>query len=637
MIKVGIIGAGHGGASILDALSSLKEAEVIGICDIKPEAPGIALAGELKIPVYADYRKLLRRSGLDLVFEVTGSRAVRESVHVNCPLGVEVVDAQVAKLMMHLIEELLDTNRKLQSEIIERKKVEEALWETNEKLKELDKLKTDFLSTVSHELRTPLTSVLGFARITQKKLNEVIFTRIKPGDKRADNAIRQVKENINITIAEGERLTDLINDVLDIAKLEAGKIEWRMEKLSVAGIIERAIASTTSLFEVKGLAVIKDIEEGLPDLTGDEDRLIQVLINLISNAVKFTSEGSITFRAAKIGGEIKISVVDTGVGINSTDLWKVFDKFKQVGDTLTEKPRGTGLGLAICKQIIDYHGGNIWVESEPGRGSAFSFTIPVIKIASKEKKPVDVDNLVRQLKDQVVTTVNNDYCEGEKKILVVDDDSNIRVLLRQELEADGYYVAEARDGLEAIAQAKELKPDLIILDVMMPKMSGFDAAAVLRNDPDTMNIPIVILSIMEDMERGYRIGIDSYYTKPVRTEQLLKEISTLVSRGSSKKRVIVVDEDESASKTLAEVLETKGYKVVVVNDLEGCIKNARESKPDMIIVDSFFSDRYDQLKALRFEKGLENIFMLMLGKQNDENFIINQVKCRGKKEESRII
>lgn len=637
MIKVGIIGAGHGGASILDALSSLKEAEVIGICDIKPEAPGITLASNLKIPVYKDYRKLLRRSGLDLVFEVTGSHAVRESVHVNCPLGVEVVDAQVAKLMMHLIEELLDTNRKLQSEIIERKKVEEALWETNEKLKELDKLKTDFLSTVSHELRTPLTSVLGFARITQKKLNEVIIPRIEPGDKKADNAIRQVKENINITIAEGERLTDLINDVLDIAKLEAGKIEWQMEKISVAGIIERAIAATTSLFEVKGLAIIKDIEKGLPDLTGDEDRLIQVLINLISNAVKFTSEGSITFRAAKTGGEIKISVVDTGVGINSADLWKVFDKFKQVGDTLTEKPQGTGLGLAICKQIIDYHGGNIWVESEPGRGSAFSFTIPVTKTASTKTRPVDVDNLVRQLRDHVATTVNHDYCEGEKKILVVDDDSNIRVLLRQELEADGYYVAEARDGLEAIAQAKELKPDLIILDVMMPKMSGFDAAAVLRSDPDTMNIPIVILSIMEDMERGYRIGIDSYYTKPVRTEQLLKEIGTLVSRGSSKKRVIVVDEDESASKTLAEVLEAKGYTVVVVNDLEGCIKNARESKPDMIIVDSFFSDSYDQLKALRFEKGLENIFMLMLGKQNDENFIINQVECRKINEESRII
>jgi signal transduction histidine kinase/DNA-binding response OmpR family regulator len=636
MTKVGIIGGGHGGVSILDALSSLKEAEVIGICDIKPDAPGITLAGELNTPVYTDYRKLLRQDGLDLIFEVTGSHAVRESVHVNCPLGVEVVDAQVAKLMMHLFEELVETNKKLQSEIIERKKVEEALWETNEKLKELDKLKTDFLSTVSHELRTPLTSVLGFARITQKKLDEVIFPRVKAGDKKADKAIRQVKENINITISEGERLTELINDVLDIAKLEAGKIEWRMEKVSVTGIIERAIAATASLFEQKNLVLIKDIEEGMPSLTGDEDRLIQVLINLISNAVKFTSEGSITFRARQSGGEIKISVVDTGVGIKSADLWRVFDKFKQVGDTLTEKPRGTGLGLAICKQIIDYHSGKIWVESEPDRGSDFSFTIPVIKIADTAARPFDVDNLVRQLRDHVVT-VSHDQPEGEKKILVVDDDSNIRVLLRQELEADGYCVAEAKDGLEAIAQAKELKPDLIILDVMMPKMSGFDAAAVLRNDPDTMNIPIVILSIMEDMDRGFRIGIDSYYTKPVRTEQLLKEIGTLVSRGNSKKRVIVVDEDELTSKTLTDVLETKGYTVVVVNDLDGCIKNARESKPDLIIIDSLFSDCYDQLKTLRFEKGLENIFMLMLGRQNEDNFIINQAECRGINEKSQAV
>lgn len=625
--------------SILDALSSLKEAEVIGICDVRPDAPGIALARELETPVYTDYHKLLRQNGLELVFEVTGSFAVRESVHVNCPTGVEVVDAQVAKLVMHLIDELLETNKKLQSEIIERKRAEDALWETNEKLKELDQLKTDFLSTVSHELRTPLTSVLGFARITQKKLDEVIFPRVTPGDKKADNAIRQVKENINITISEGERLTELINDVLDIAKLEAGKIEWRMEKLTVAGIIERAIAATASLFEQKGLVMIKDIDEGLPDLIGDEDRLIQVLINLISNAVKFTSEGSITFRARESRGEIKISVIDTGVGINSVDLWKVFDKFKQVGDTLTEKPRGTGLGLAICRQIIDYHGGKIWVESEPGRGSDFSFTIPVFKEADMAARPINVDILVRQLRElrEHVVTVSHDYNESEKKILVVDDDPNIRALLRQELEADGYCVAEAKDGLDAIARAKELKPDLVVLDVMMPKMSGFDVAAVLRNDPDTMNIPIVILSIMEDMDRGFRIGIDSYYTKPVRTEQLLKDIGMLVSRGNSKKRVIVVDEDELASKTLTEVLEAKGYTVVVVNDLEGCIKNARESKPDMIIIDSLFSDCYDQLQALRFEKGLENIFMLMLGKQNGGNLIINQAEYRGINEESRTI
>ncbi len=623
MIKIGIIGAGRGGVSILDALSSLKEAEVIGICDIRGDAPGIFLARELKTPVYTDFCKLLIQDGLELVFEVTGSDTVRESVHKNCPAGVEVVDAQVAKLMMHLFEELVEANKRLHSEITERKKAEDALRESNEKLKELDKLKTDFLSTVSHELRTPLTSVLGFARITRRKLDEVIFPRVEPGNKKADNAIRQVKENIGITITEGERLTDLINDVLDIAKLEAGRIEWRMERISVAGIIDRAITATTSLSAQKNIELIKDIEEGLPDLTGDQDRLIQVLINLISNAVKFTDEGTLTFRARRAGEEVIISVADTGVGINSADLRKVFDKFKQVGDTLTEKPRGTGLGLAICKQIIDYHAGRIWAESEPGRGSAFSFALPVGN-SDATGGPIDVNNLVRQLKDHIVVVgKGNDPCAGRKRVLVADDDANIRTLLRQELEAGGYSVAEAKDGLQAIAGAKEFKPDLVVLDVMMPKMNGLDAAAVLRNDPDTNNIPIIILSIMEDKDRGFRIGIDSYFTKPVNTEQLLKEIGTLVSRGNSKKKVIVVDVDESASKTLAGVLEAKGFTVVVVNDLEGCIKNARESKPDMIIVDSLFSDCYDRLKALRFEKGLENIFMLILGKQNGKA-IINQ-------------
>lgn len=621
MIRVGIIGGGHGGASILDALYTLKEAEVIGICDINPDAPGLALAKKLKTPVFSDYRDLLNQPGLELIFEVTGSSLVREAVHMDCPAGVDVVDAQVAKLMMNLFEELLKTNKKLQMEIIERKKVEEALRESNEKLQEIDKIKTDFLSTVSHELRTPLTSVLGFARITQKRLEEVIFPRVKPADRKISAAVNQIKNNINIIVSEGERLTELINDVLDIAKLEAGKVEWRMETLSIAEIVERATAATASLFEQKGIKLIKEIGEGLPYLTGDKDRLIQVVINLISNAVKFTNEGSVTCRVRKKGKEITVSVIDTGIGISSEDREKVFEKFKQVGDTLTEKPKGTGLGLAICKQIVDYHGGKIWVESELGKGSTFSFSIPISNKTKAAVKTVDVDTLAKQLREHVVNVAPAPP-EGKKKILVVDDDANVRALLRQELEVVGYCVREAGDGLEAINEVKKEKPDLIILDVMMPKMSGFDVAAVLRNDPSTMNIPIVILSIIEDLERGYRIGIDRYYTKPINTEHLLRGIGALISQGGSKKKVLVVDEDDSTVKTLTEVLEAKGYTVVVVNDLEGCIRKAREEKPDMIIIDALFSECFDIVKTLRFEKGLENSFILLLGNQKEDNIEI---------------
>jgi len=244
--------------------------------------------------------------------------------------------------------------------------------------KEVDRMKTDFISTVSHELRTPLTSVRGFTEIIKKKLDEDIFPLFRASkNKKTLNSIHRVKENLEIILSEGERLTALINDVLDISKLEAGKVEWKMEKIQVSDIIERAWGATSALFDQKNLEFIKVIEEGLPEVIGDKDKLLQVVINLLSNAVKFTEKGFVNCRVKRMDHDIMVSIIDTGIGIAETDKVKVFDKFRQVGDTLTEKPTGTGLGLSICKQIIEYHGGHIWVESELGKGSLFSFTVPV--------------------------------------------------------------------------------------------------------------------------------------------------------------------------------------------------------------------------------------------------------------------
>jgi signal transduction histidine kinase len=189
--------------------------------------------------------------------------------------------------------------------------------------------------------------------------------------------VRQVTENLDIIVAEGERLTALINDVLDLAKIEAGKVIWHMQPLSIPDVVERATAATATLFERKGLKLIKEMEPDLPPIVGDRDRLIQVMINLISNAVKFSERGSVTCRVAQADGDILVSVIDTGVGIAEADRLRVFDRFTQVGDTLTDKPKGTGLGLPICKEIVEHHGGRIWVESEPGKGSNFSFTLPI--------------------------------------------------------------------------------------------------------------------------------------------------------------------------------------------------------------------------------------------------------------------
>lgn len=244
--------------------------------------------------------------------------------------------------------------------------------------KEVDRMKTDFISTVSHELRTPLTSVRGFTEIIRKKLDEDIFPLlIEVKNKKTKNSIYRVRENLEIILSEGERLTALINDVLDISKLEAGKVEWKIDRFMVSDVIDRALVATSSLFEQKHLEFTKVIEKDLPEVFGDKDKLIQVIINLLSNAVKFTDKGFVHCITKEVGNELIVSIIDTGIGISEADKDKVFEKFRQAGDTLTEKPTGTGLGLSICKQIIEYHGGRIWVESDLGKGSNFSFTLPL--------------------------------------------------------------------------------------------------------------------------------------------------------------------------------------------------------------------------------------------------------------------
>jgi len=286
---------------------------------------------------------------------------------------------ELSRSFNEMADTIQDYSNTLEQEMEHRKDREQKLLEANRKLQELDKLKSELLSTVSHELRTPLTSIVGFAKITNKKLNEVIFPHTENNDIKVEKAISQVKDNIEIIVAEGDRLTSLISDVIEIAKLEAGKFEWHMDPVSLIEIIEKAILATNILFEQKGLKLRRNFEEGLPQVLGDRERLIQVVINLISNAIKFTIQGSVVCAAMRTGNEITVSVTDTGIGIAEEDFEKVFDKFRQVGDILTSKPQGTGLGLSICKLIVEHHGGKIWVESEPGKGSKFSFTIPIIK------------------------------------------------------------------------------------------------------------------------------------------------------------------------------------------------------------------------------------------------------------------
>ncbi len=498
-------------------------------------------------------------------------------------------------------------NAQLFEEVKQAKMEAEAASNAAEKANEA---KSAFLSTVSHELRTPLTSVLGFAKIINKRLEEKIFPLVDKKDAKTGKTINQVTENLKVVISEGERLTHLINDVLDLAKIEAGKMEWSLENISMSEVVERAIAATTSLFDQKDLKFIKQIETDVPEISGDRDKLIQVVINLISNSVKFTDKGSVTCRLHSSGNEVMVSISDTGIGIATEDYGAVFEQFKQVGgDTLTDKPKGTGLGLPICKEIVEHHGGRIWVESKVGKGSTFSFALPVVKSGAVKTNPVHLDELVKQLKEQM--SFSKLKIDGKNAtILVVDDDNSIRSLLHQELSDAGYLIEEATNGKEALECIRKNKPDLVILDVMMPEMNGFDVAAILKNDPQTMDIPIIVLSVVQDKARGFRIGVDRYLTKPINTTELFAEVGTLLEQGKSKKKVMVVDEDGEAVRSLTDVLKTKGYHVVE-SDGKELVEKAISTQPDIIILNSVLSDKQEVVQSLRFEKGLENVLFLI--------------------------
>ncbi|MFK7991058.1 MAG: ATP-binding protein [Sandaracinaceae bacterium] len=377
--------------------------------------------------------------------------------------------------------------------------------------RQVDRMKTDFIATVSHELRTPLTSVLGFAKLARTKLDKRVAPALTPGDERADKALAQVGRNLEIIVREGKRLAALIDDVLDVSKMEAGRVDWQRAPLDAAALVARAVEVTQGLFEDTALRCETEVATDLPALTGDERRLLQVLINLVSNAVKFTPAGFVRIGARRGDAGVRFFVEDSGEGIPAGQRERIFDKFRQVANTLEDRPRGTGLGLTICRHIVEHHGGRISVAPSPSGGSLFEFELPA-------RPAVPADGLLEHVESAV-------GAEGTAaRILVVDDDEALRELLKQLLEDAGHDVDVAADGLAAVAQIRAAPPDLVILDVRMPGLSGFDVAALLRGDPLTEMLPIVVLSVVDDPGRATQLGVDRSLTKPLRPNELLTAI-----------------------------------------------------------------------------------------------------------------
>jgi PAS domain S-box-containing protein len=401
--------------------------------------------------------------------------------------------------------------------------------------RQLDKMKSDFISTVSHEFRTPLTPVLGFAKLIRKAFNRNILPTLGQDDKDAQRAATRINQNLDILIGEVGRLSALVDDVLFLADLDAGRLKWKMEEVDLRQALQLVVDKHRSLAEEKGLALRTEWPDDLPLIHGDRERLLRVITNLVSNAVKFTAQGEVTVLAQQLqrqdgqwmtptlvrppdqlspGVYVLVSVGDTGPGISPEAQQTLFERFGQgMRDTLTEKPAGTQLGLALSKEIISHHNGWIWVESEIGKGSTFSFVLPLSPEGAE--MPLVGDDLALP--------------ETAPTILVVDDEPAVRELLYYVLLQAGYRSLMAVDGPTALNMARVHNPDLIILDIMIPGISGLDVTSVLKADEATRDIPIVILSILADEQKAAQLGAEACFSKPFDQDEFIQKVAELLT------------------------------------------------------------------------------------------------------------
>jgi PAS domain S-box-containing protein len=538
----------------------------------------------------------------EYVFEVNYKAKDGELVPVKISLSI-VFDKAKEMIGVVVVAQDVRIIKMLESEIEYKKKTEKDLLESNKKLKEVDKIKTDFISIISHELRTPLTSILGFAKIVKKRLNHL--RKKEEVSEKGVEGIDTSLENLSIIIQEGERLGNLINDVLDIAKMDAGKTDWKFRKLKIRDLIERAMDVTFAIMEEKGLCGIKNIQEDLPEIEGDFDRLLQVLINLISNAIKFTDRGCIKCGAILKEDFIEVSISDQGIGIEEEDRESIFDKFKQVGDTLTNRPKGTGLGLPISRQIVEYHGGKIWVESALDKGSTFFFTLPSIKKLNGPKK-INVENL-----SEIPQDVDLKSLEIKKKVLFLDPDPHHSNVVRELLEESGYEVSHLEEGGEVLKRVEEEKPELIIMDVVLPDENGFEIITRLKNNWIAKNIPIIILSEVEDLAKGFLAGAERYMSKPVDGDELLKNIEYLINKNISIENVLIATENEAIINKVLDILYQKGYRGIYVTSKEDFDAKIEQYKPRILIIEeNIILD--EEIVRIKKIKGMEDTRIYVL-------------------------
>ena len=449
-------------------------------------------------------------------------------------------------------------------------------------IRELDRIKSQFLANMSHELRTPLNSIIGFSRVILKGIDGPVSD--------------QQQQDLNAIYNSGQHLLGLINDILDLSKIEAGKMDLSVEEMNINDTVTSVMSTASGLVKDKNVKLKQEIPPDLPSIRADPMRIRQILLNLISNAAKFTDEGSITVSAkpqmSPTGSmEIMVSITDTGPGISPEDQSKLFLAFSQVDSSPTRRTGGTGLGLSICQRLVSMHNGRIGVQSTVGEGSTFYFTIPQYHQPAIEAIP------------------------GEGKvILCIDDDQQVIGLYDRYLRPQGYQVVPVTNPAAARDSIKRIKPYAVTLDIMMPEIDGWSLLEELKADPETRQTPIIICSIVEEEEKGFSLGASDYLVKPILEEDLLGALNRLNGDGTIKE-VLIIDDSPDDLRLMEKVIsEHSNFRPILA---EGGVRGwdaIVTQRPEAIILDLFMPDLngFTILERLRTTPELRDIPVIVV-------------------------